>query len=77
MNILDIIEKKRDGESLSKEEIDYFVTKYVSGEIPDYQMSSLLMAIYFRDLNDEELKNLTFAMVNSGEKIDLSRNRRN
>ena len=72
MNIVDIIEKKRDGNILSKEEIEYFVNGYVSNEIPDYQMSSLLMAIYFRGLNDEELTNLTMAMVNSGEKIDLS-----
>ena len=72
LNIVDIIEKKRDGNILSKEEIEYFVNGYVSNEIPDYQMSSLLMAIYFRGLNDEELTNLTMAMVNSGEKIDLS-----
>ncbi len=72
MNIVDIIEKKRDGSILSKEEIEYFVNEYVNNNIPDYQMSSLLMAIYFRGLNDEELKNLTMAMVNSGERIDLS-----
>ena len=72
MNIVDIIEKKRDGNILFKEEIEYFVNRYVNNEIPDYQMSSLLMAIYFRGLNDEELTNLTMAMVNSGEKIDLS-----
>ena len=72
LNIVDIIEKKRDGSILSKEEIEYFVNGYVNNEIPDYQISSLLMAIYFRGLNDEELTNLTMAMVNSGEKIDLS-----
>ena len=72
MDIIDIIEKKRDGYILSKEEIEYFVNGYVNNEIPDYQISSLLMAIYFRGLNDEELTNLTMAMVNSGEKIDLS-----
>ena len=72
LNIVDIIEKKRDGNILFKEEIEYFVNGYVNNEIPDYQMSSLLMAIYFRGLNDEELTNLTMAMVNSGEKIDLS-----
>lgn len=72
MNIVDIIEKKRDGHILSKEEIEYFVNEYVSNNIPDYQMSSLLMAIYFRGLDNEELTNLTMAMVNSGEKIDLS-----
>lgn len=72
MNILDIIEKKRDGFTLSKEEIEYFVNEYVSNNIPDYQMSSLLMAIYFKGLNDVELKDLTIDMVNSGDKIDLS-----
>ena len=72
LNIVDIIEKKRDGHILSKEEIEYFVNEYVSNNIPDYQMSSLLMAIYFRGLDNEELTNLTMAMVNSGEKIDLS-----
>ena len=72
LNIVDIIEKKRDGNILFKEEIEYFVNGYVNNEIPDYQISSLLMAIYFRGLNDEELTNLTMAMVNSGEKIDLS-----
>lgn len=72
MNIVDIIEKKRDGHILSKEEIEYFVNEYVSNNIPDYQISSLLMAIYFRGLDNEELTNLTMAMVNSGEKIDLS-----
>lgn len=72
LNIVDIIEKKRDGHILSKEEIEYFVNEYVSNNIPDYQISSLLMAIYFRGLDNEELTNLTMAMVNSGEKIDLS-----
>lgn len=72
MDIIDIIEKKRDGYILSKEEIEYFVNGYVSNEIPDYQISSLLMAIYFKGLNDEELFNLTMAMVNSGDRIDLS-----
>ncbi len=72
MDIIDIIEKKRDGYILSKEEIEYFVNGYVSNGIPDYQISSLLMAIYFKGLNDEELFNLTMAMVNSGDRIDLS-----
>ncbi len=72
MDIIDIIEKKRDGNILSKEEIEYFVNEYVADKIPDYQISSLLMAIYFKGLNDEELTNLTMAMVNSGDRIDLS-----
>ena len=72
MRMYDIIEKKRDGGELSYEEMEFWVSGYVKGEIPDYQVSSLLMAIYFRGLNDEELKNLTLIMANSGEMIDLS-----
>lgn len=72
MNIIDIIQKKRDGGALSKEEIEYFINEYVNGNIPDYQISSLLMAIYFQGLTDEELTDLTMAMVNSGDRIDLS-----
>ena len=72
MNIVEIIEKKRDNLTLNKEEIEFFVNGYVKGEIPDYQISALLMAIYFNGLNDEELVNLTLAMVNSGDKVDLS-----
>ena len=72
MRMVDIIEKKRDGLKLSKEEIEYFINGYVRDEIPDYQISSLLMAIYFKGLDDEELTNLTIAMANSGEIIDLS-----
>lgn len=73
MRMYDIIEKKRDGGKLSKEEIEFWINGYVAGEIPDYQVSSLLMAIFFRGLDDEELTNLTIAMANSGEMIDLSR----
>lgn len=73
MRMYDIIEKKRDNKELSKEEIDFFIKGYVKDEIPDYQMSALLMAIYFNGLNDNELVNLTMAMADSGEKIDLSR----
>lgn len=73
MRMVDIIEKKRNGLSLTKEEIDYFISGYVAGTIPDYQVSALLMAIYFQKMNDDELTNLTFAMLNSGEKIDLSK----
>lgn len=72
MRMYDIIEKKRDGEKLSYEEIKFWIDGYVKGEIPDYQVSSLLMAIYFKGLDDEELTNLTLIMANSGEMIDLS-----
>ncbi|WP_017464716.1 pyrimidine-nucleoside phosphorylase [Staphylococcus epidermidis] len=72
MRMIDIIEKKRDGKSLTKEEIEFFVNGYTNGEVPDYQASSLAMAIFFQDMNDEERAALTMSMVNSGEKIDLS-----
>lgn len=72
MRMVDLIEKKRDGKSLTKEEIDYIVTAYTEGSIPDYQMSALLMAIFYVDMSDEEITNLTLAMANSGEVIDLS-----
>lgn len=72
MRMVDIISKKRDGEELSTEEINFFVEGYTKGTIPDYQASSLAMAIYFQDMNDRERSDLTMAMVNSGETIDLS-----
>ena len=72
MRMIYIIEKKRDGKSLTKEEIEFFVNGYTHGEVPDYQASSLAMAIFFQDMNDEERAALTMSMVNSGEKIDLS-----
>ena len=72
MRMIDIIEKKRDGKSLTKEEIEFFVNGYTHGEVPDYQASSLAMAIFFQDMNDEERAALTMSMVNSGERIDLS-----
>jgi pyrimidine-nucleoside phosphorylase len=68
----DIIKKKRDGGVLSREEIRFFVKGYVSGEIPDYQVSALLMAIFFNKLNKEETAVLTEAMAESGEQMDLS-----
>ncbi|MEO0295730.1 MAG: thymidine phosphorylase [candidate division WOR-3 bacterium] len=71
LNILSIIEKKRDGGILTKEEIEFFVEKTVKGEIPDYQISALLMAIYFQGLNEEETYFLTEAMRNSGKTIDI------
>ena len=68
----DIIEKKRDGRRLSKEEIQYFIDGFTAGEIPDYQASALLMAIYFQGMTTTETYQLTEAMKNSGDIIDLS-----
>lgn len=72
MTILDIIEKKKNNETLSQKEIEYFVNGYTNNKIPDYQMSSLLMAIVINGMNLEETTNLTKAMINSGKTIDLS-----
>lgn len=68
----DIIKKKRDGVELSKEEIQGFVSGYVSGDIPDYQAAAFCMAVFFRGMNEEETANLTFAIRDSGEKLDFS-----
>ncbi|CAM3060278.1 pyrimidine-nucleoside phosphorylase [Filibacter tadaridae] len=70
--MVDIIEKKRDGEELSKEEITFFITDYTNGSIPDYQASAFLMAIYFKGMTAKEQAYLTMAMVESGDQIDLS-----
>ncbi len=72
MRLYDIISKKRDNKELSKEEIEFFIEKYTNGEIPDYQASALLMAIYLNGFTTEETANLTMAMVNSGDVVDLS-----
>lgn len=72
MRLYDIISKKRDKEELSKEEIEFFIEKYTNGEVPDYQASALLMAIYLNGFTEEETANLTMAMVNSGDIVDLS-----
>ncbi|MBU1019592.1 MAG: pyrimidine-nucleoside phosphorylase [Firmicutes bacterium] len=72
MRMVDLIEKKRDGHELSNEEIAYIIENYVNKSIPDYQMSSLLMAIYFQGMNNQESAALTSAMLNSGDVIDLS-----
>ncbi len=72
MNMYHIIEKKRDGGKLSAEEISYFIRGYVAGEVPDYQASALLMAMFIRGLDDEETAVLTQAMTDSGDKANLS-----
>lgn len=72
MRMYDIITKKKHGQELSKEEIYYFISEYVKGEIPDYQVSALLMAIYFKGLNKSETYELTRAMIHSGDTVDLS-----
>lgn len=70
--MVDIIEKKRDGQELTKAEINFVITGYTNGTVPDYQMSALAMAIYFKDMTNQEITDLTMAMVESGEQIDLS-----
>lgn len=69
---VDLIQKKKQGEVLTKEEIDFMITDYVAGKIPDYQMSAMLMAIYFNGMEDEELAAFTLAMRDSGDLVDLS-----
>jgi pyrimidine-nucleoside phosphorylase len=73
MNIVDIIEKKKSGKALTKDEIDFFIQGYSRGEMPDYQISALLMAIWFKGMDNEEITNLTISMVHSGKTVDLSR----
>ncbi len=72
MRMYDIIHKKRNGENLSKAEIEFFVKGYVNGEITDYQASALLMTIFFKGMSIEETTNLTLAMAHSGDMVDLS-----
>lgn len=72
MRMVDIIEKKRDGHELTTAEINFFVKGYTKGDIPDYQASALAMAIFFQDMTDRERADLTRAMVESGDTIDLS-----
>ena len=73
MRMYDIIMNKRNGKELSKEEIDYFVNGFTKGEIPDYQASALLMAIYFNKMNKRETSDLTLAMANSGDLLSLDK----
>ena len=72
MRMYDIIMKKRNGNALSEKEIRYFIEGYTKGEIPDYQVSALMMAVYFQGMNEEETLALTIAMKESGDELDLS-----
>lgn len=72
MTLYELILKKRNGEKLSKEEIEFIVKEYVEGRIPDYQISALLMAIYFKKMTAEEATNLAMTMAHSGDMLDLS-----
>ncbi|WP_028550200.1 pyrimidine-nucleoside phosphorylase [Paenibacillus sp. UNC451MF] len=72
MRMVDLIENKRDGEELTAEEINFIIEGYTKNEIPDYQVSALAMTIFFKDMTERERADLTMAIVNSGETIDLS-----
>lgn len=72
MRMYDIIMKKRNGGELSGEEIRFFIEKYTRGEIPDYQVSALMMAIYFQQMTEQETCELTMAMAGSGDMLDLA-----
>lgn len=72
MRMVDLINKKKEGKVLSKDEIEFIVSGYVNGSIPDYQMTAFLMAVYFKGMNREEISNLTLSYVNSGNTVDLS-----
>jgi pyrimidine-nucleoside phosphorylase len=73
MKAAEIIERKRDGQALSTEEIDWFVKSYTAGDLPDYQAAALLMAIYFRGMDRRETVDLTLAMARSGDWLDIHR----
>ncbi len=72
MRMYDLIQKKKQGDSLTKEEIDFMIDGYTKGMIPDYQMSAMMMAICFQGMTDEETLELTLAMEHSGDELDLS-----
>ena len=73
MNILEIIEKKRDKKELTKDEIEFFITEYTKNKITDYQAAALVMAIFINGMTKQETANLTISMANSGEILDLSK----
>jgi pyrimidine-nucleoside phosphorylase len=70
--MVDLIEKKKNGEALSKDEIHFIIDGYVKGDIPDYQMSAWMMAVYFKGMTTEEIATLTLEMMHSGDVLDLS-----
>ena len=72
MRVVDIIEKKKNGMKITKNEIEFIINGYTNGSIPDYQMSAFLMAVYFKGMDKEETANLTLAFVKSGDTVDLS-----
>ena len=72
MNIIEIIEKKKNKKELTSLEIEYIVNDFIKDKIPDYQFSALLMAIWFNGMNDREINDLTKVMANSGKVLDLS-----
>src|ERR1700677_1361591 len=72
MRTVDLIHRKRDGEELAPEEIEFLIGGYTSGEIPDYQMSAFLMAVFFSGMSDREVSRLTECMLRSGDTVDLS-----
>ena len=72
MNIIEIIEKKKNSKELTKQEIDFFITEYTNGNITDYQAAALIMAIYLNGMTDKEITDLTLAMASSGDILDLS-----
>ena len=72
MRTVDLIQRKRDGEELAPEEIEYLVEGYTKGDIPDYQMSAFLMAVFFSGMSDREVSRLTECMLRSGDTVDLS-----
>src|SRR6266849_4489251 len=71
MQVVELIRKKRDGEALSTEEINWLVEQYTQENVPDYQISALLMAIYWRGMNTRETSDLTLAMAHSGEELHV------
>ena len=72
VRMVDLIEKKQEKEELTAEEVRWMIDGFTSGEVPDYQMSAMLMAVFYNGMTKEELSEMTMAMVESGDQIDLS-----